>query len=464
MQRRGLPALVTSGIILAGFGFSLAVNWPGHLSYDSVMQLWEGRSGLYNNWHPPVMAWLLGVFDRLSPGAALFAAFDAALAFGSFLALAWLYPRMAWWAAGLAAAAVLLPQMLLYQGIVWKDVLFADAGLCGFVCLAWATKVWLTPRLRYGLIGAGAGFLMLAALARQNGVILLAAGAGALGWIAALQAGGSRLRAAALYGGAFLAGTIGAAAAATLALDTRLYDDTGPSTQIERLQAYDIIGALKSNPHLHFTAIERGDPLLDRRMRELGARFYNPERSDTLLLSPALQSALLNAKPGVLAKDWRALILQHPWTYLRVRADVFRWVFLTPDISRCVPDYEGVDGPPDVMKDLGLTERYDARDEALDNYAAFFVGSPVYSHAAWGAAAAIALVLLLRRRRPADIAMAGLLAGALLCTASFFVISIACDYRYLYVLDLSALAALFYLALDPSGFRLRWQTGGTHER
>jgi len=116
------------------------------------------------------------------------------------------------------------------------------------------------------------------------------------------------------------------------------------------------------------------------------------------------------------------------------------------------------------MKDLGLPERYDARDEALDNYAAFFAGSPVYSHAAWGAAAAIALVLLLRRRRPADIAMAGLLAGALLCTASFFVISIACDYRYLYVLDLSALAALFYLALDPSGFRLRWQTGRTHER
>ena len=44
--------------------------------------------------------------------------------------------------------------------------------------------------------------------------------------------------------------------------------------------------------------------------------------------------------------------------------------------------------------------------------------------------------------------MAALIASALAFTASFFVISISCDYRYLYFLDLSALAALFYLSLD----------------
>ena len=50
------------------------------------------------------------------------------------------------------------------------------------------------------------------------------------------------------------------------------------------------------------------------------------------------------------------------------------------------------------------------------------------------------LVVLVSRRRPADLAMAGLLAGALAFAASFFVISISCDYRYLYLLDLAALA------------------------
>jgi len=455
MRRRGLPALVTGGILLAGFGFSLAVNWPGHLSYDSVMQLWEGRTGLYNNWHPPVMAWLLGAFDRLSPGAALFMAFDAVLGFGSFLALTWLYPRISWAAAAVAALAILTPQMLLYQGLVWKDVLFANAGVAGFVCLAWAARAWLRPRLRYGLIAGSAVLLVLAALARQNGVLLLVAGAGALGWIAAIHASENKRRAAAKYGAGFLFAGLAAAAAATAALDTRLYDHTGPSMQLERLEGYDIIGALTLDPKLRFAAIERGDPLLDERMRELGVRFYNPERSDTLLYSPALQSALLNAKPGVVERGWRELIVQYPWTYLRVRADVFRWVFLTPDLMLCVPYYTGVDGPPDEMRHLGLAERYDNRDEALGEYANKFAGTPVFSHAAWGAIAAAAFVLLLRRRKPADIAIVAMLAGAMLCTLSFFVISIACDYRYLYLLDLSALVALFYLALDLSGLRLR---------
>ena len=47
------PATVTGAIVIAGFGFSAAINWPGHLSYDSVIQLLEGRTGVYANWHPP---------------------------------------------------------------------------------------------------------------------------------------------------------------------------------------------------------------------------------------------------------------------------------------------------------------------------------------------------------------------------------------------------------------------------
>jgi hypothetical protein len=51
--------------------------------------------------------------------------------------------------------------------------------------------------------------------------------------------------------------------------------------------------------------------------------------------------------------------------------------------------------------------------------------------------------------------MAGLLAAALAFTATFFIVSVACDYRYLYFLDVAAIAAGVYVAADPSGFRLR---------
>ena len=42
-----------------------------------------------------------------------------------------------------------------------------------------------------------------------------------------------------------------------------------------------------------------------------------------------------------------------------------------------------------------------------------------------------------------------MLAGSLAFAASFFVVSVACDYRYLYPLDLAAITGLLYAALDP---------------
>src|ERR1700722_16693855 len=145
----------------------LALNLPGQMSYDSVSQLYQGRSGLYNSWHPPVMAWLLGLFDRLWRGPALFVAFDAALLLGAW-GLLLRQGRNADWRAGAVLLAICLtPQFLLYQGTVWKDILFANAGVAGFAALALMAandnKFWLF---------ACVPLLVLAALARQNGIVL----------------------------------------------------------------------------------------------------------------------------------------------------------------------------------------------------------------------------------------------------------------------------------------------------
>src|SRR5260221_14285998 len=90
------PALVAAAIMLAGAAASLAMNLPGHLSYDSILQLAQGRDGLYNTWHPPVMAWLLGVTDRIARGTVLFVVLDTGLIFGAVLALILLGRRVSW--------------------------------------------------------------------------------------------------------------------------------------------------------------------------------------------------------------------------------------------------------------------------------------------------------------------------------------------------------------------------------
>ena len=57
--------------------------------------------------------------------------------------------------------------------------------------------------------------------------------------------------------------------------------------------------------------------------------------------------------------------------------------------------------------------------------------------------------LLLWRRGPGDLPLAALQLAGVAFAASFFIISIACDYRYLYFTDLAAIVGLVYAAVDP---------------
>lgn len=445
------PAILTAAVILAGFALTVAVNWPGHLSYDSILQLWQGRSGHYTSWHPPVMAWLLGLGDAVVPGTGLFVLFDAVLAFGALAVLFALRPgRATWWTAGAAAFVVLTPQLLLYQGLVWKDVLFADAAVAGFTALAWAGSRWNEAGQRaVGQIAAML-LLLLAALARQNGVILLPVAAVAWGWIAARN-GEAGWRVAVL-GVAFLVLQLGGVQSATYWLSLRSDDPSGPSEQIRLLQTYDLAGALAREPGLPLDSLSDDDPKFEHLLRTKGARLYTPVRNDPLAADPEIQAALSDADPDEIAVQWQALVSEHPWLYLRVRAAAFTQVFATPDIAACRPIFTGIEGPARELGELGIAPRRDARDRMLEAYGKAFFNTPELSHVAFAALAIACLVLLLRRRRTPDIAVAAMLAGALAFSASFFFISIACDYRYLYALDLSALAALLYLV---GGLRLK---------
>ena len=131
-------------LLVLGTGLMLALNLPGQMSPDSVSQLLEGRTGHYESWHPPVMAWLLGLFDAMWPGPALFVLFDTALLLGAWLLLLRLTKAPGWGAFAVALVMLLTPQFLLHQGTVWKDILFADSAIAAFACLAAAASRWQT--------------------------------------------------------------------------------------------------------------------------------------------------------------------------------------------------------------------------------------------------------------------------------------------------------------------------------
>jgi hypothetical protein len=449
------PRAVALAVLAIGLVVSLAMNLPGHMSYDSVLQLAQGRSGVYNNWHPPVMAWLLGLFDALAPGAALFVVFNSLLLYGALGVLVCAPARTRWIAAALLLVWAAIPDGMIYPGIVWKDVLFAAAALGGFVALVVAVRLW--PRRRWRFVAIALGFLLLslAALSRQNGLVILPAAAIACGWIAARFGGHRPIHSALAYAFLPLAGAMLVMFASNAALQMR--SDGEPSTiyELEDLQAYDLSAALQAKPDLKLGRLKTANPTLERLLRTKAAPLYTPERLDAISGMPELDKALFDTPLKDVSGQWRQLVLGHPWLYLKIRARDFFWVLATPDIDVCLPFFDGVSGPEPWVTRLGLKNQERPQDLALKAWGEPWSHSPLGSHLLYLAVDLVLLGMLLVRRRTADIAIAGMLAAALLFTATFFLISVACDYRYLYFLDVAAIAAGVYVAADPSDLRLR---------
>src|SRR4051812_42764736 len=78
----------TAAVLIIGFWVvTLALNAPGHLTTDSLITLDEGRSLAFAGATPALMPLLMGIFDRIVPGTALYLAFTTSLFFGSVLLL-----------------------------------------------------------------------------------------------------------------------------------------------------------------------------------------------------------------------------------------------------------------------------------------------------------------------------------------------------------------------------------------
>ncbi|MEO6338818.1 MAG: hypothetical protein ABIO39_02165 [Caulobacteraceae bacterium] len=429
-------------ILALGFVAVLVANLPGQLSFDSVVQLHDGRTGAYNSWHPPIMAWLLGLGDAVLPGTAVFVTLNAGLLFASLGMVVAARRRVGWLAPLVAAAMAVSPLVLIYQGIVWKDVLFANTAVAGFLALSQAGQV-ARPRWRIALVVWAFGLFGVASLIRQNGLLVLLAGAAALG--CTLGFGGrARLKWAVGLAVAAFGVTLALAFITEAALMTRRIDALGPVAQLRALQGYDIIGAVSHDPGIDLSQL--GSPALERRWRDAAAKVYTPERMDPLY--DALEIGKVSAVPNAaVARQWRAVATGHSQAFLRHRWEVFRWTFFTPVLTQCLPVWAGVDGPANLLEDLDLVEQQRPQDEALEAYATRFYGTPVFSHVFYAVLAIAALLLLARIRRAGDGPIAFMLLSAIGFAASFALISLACDYRYLYFLDLAAMVAAFHLAL-----------------
>jgi hypothetical protein len=162
----GLPAL--------GLAASFAAWWPGIMIDDARWQYQQAIDGEYDDWHPPLMAWIWHLTMRLMPGPGPMLALQLLLYWGGIALVA-----MALWRRGRPATAAALacagwlPAPLLFLGTVLKDVLVTG-------CLAVATGLVLRrgdgagPRAGRWL-AAGAVLALVAAAALRFNAFLACA-------------------------------------------------------------------------------------------------------------------------------------------------------------------------------------------------------------------------------------------------------------------------------------------------
>jgi hypothetical protein len=122
-------------VLVVGWTVLAVYAYPGFLSFDSVEQLRQARSGDYTDWHPPAMAALWRLVEHVWAGPyGMFVLQSAAFVAGVYLLLRrWLLPPAA---AIVAVLVTWFPPVSSVLAVIWKDSQLLGYATLGIALLA----------------------------------------------------------------------------------------------------------------------------------------------------------------------------------------------------------------------------------------------------------------------------------------------------------------------------------------
>lgn len=409
--------------VLAGFGVSLALLYPGQYTYDSAFQIWQARSGEFYNITPVPMLWvwsrLLWLFDN--PASLL------------ILNLA-----MFWVGLGLCMQALAAPIGVRLCGVL----------LCGLnpLALAMMAQMLSDPHMTAAMILAIgllahvirsgktwpawiAGLTILYAGSIRQNALLAVIPLGVLA-VAALRAQ-QRMTVRRILVAATTTAVLTTAFA--IALDRLIADERRPLWPM--LALWDLAAVSVASDELLLPTFTHGAGLSVEELRETGA--FDPVSATSLFarsrsgIGSGLNVPFSSEQRAALARAWWNAVSRYPGVYLehRVRTMALltgRHGGASGGISYYVGRATYRDNPP-------LPEAWfpSAQKRLYDLFAALgrswlFAGLPYLM---------IHLIVIpiawRRQRSPAtDLALA-VSTSALLYSASFFVLAPSAELRYL---------------------------------
>jgi hypothetical protein len=455
IARFGVAAAMTA----LGFAFSLAVFYPGVMTYDAGYVHDALAMGNLGDWQSPVMTVLWAAIDPVAPGAASMFLLIAALYWLGFFVLgAALSRRSSWpalvvlllalappafclaalsrrssWPAHVVLLLALAPPAFCLMGIIWRDVLFAALWLCA----------------------AGLGFVV----ARGEGGGRIAAQAAAL----ALVGLGVLLRPNAL----FAAPILGAAIAWPRSFSGRrmaliYFPATVLLFGLTRVVFYDVIGAREQHPVQSIMVFDLGGishftgdnqfpgAWTPAESSEITQSCYQPTEWDIYwwrlpcsFVMKRLEAERIFGTPA-LTEAWRRAVLAHPLAYFQHRAAFMANFLFGANLTMWTEDT--TDHTKIVYRDRPLFMALKSLHDALKETPLFRVG-------AWLLLDVAVVLMAWRRRETPEGALAiGVCLSAVVYVLSFAAIGVADDFRYAYWAVLAGLAG-GVVTLTPSSRR-----------
>ncbi|HZH44652.1 MAG TPA: hypothetical protein VEY50_11280 [Lysobacter sp.] len=412
---------------------------------DSTIQLHEANSGQIDSWAPPFMSALLAWLGSSSVATALFVLLNTAATYGAF----WLSARAQtaswpWWRLPLALLLIANPVVFAYVGIVWKDVLLASLCVLALGLTVAASRAE-TASVRIALAGLALMVLLPIPMVRQQGVLLMPVFALSPAILIAESAAPDKRKwvlagvAVAVVTGHLL---LRMAVAATFVQGP---DGRDMSVGARIIRSYDLAG-IQARTGADGPLARAGAPV---EVVTAVQHAYGGDRVDHLSANTAIGNYFSQIDDASLKAMWWDAIQHHPFAYARHRLSAFAWLLGLRDPQRCLPVLVGVDGIPEFLRESRLRAENDPRDDWLyEKYKRLF-GAPLWQHWFYVLLLAITLVTAwcqgprVRRLLLPWIVGLGLFVGAFLPT------SIACDFRYLYLL-IPCLTAIALTLLVPS--------------
>ncbi|MGP0092604.1 MAG: hypothetical protein ACLPKB_22085 [Xanthobacteraceae bacterium] len=408
---RWLVNFLIALLLVAGFGLTLFVFYPGIMTYDAryvYSAIAEGRVG---DWQSPAMTAVWALIDPVAPGSASMFLLIAALYWLAFAVLAF---STAPYSGRLAAALPLLalaPPAFEFVGIIWRDVLFADVWLLS-AALAYAAAPQAT-RVRAPLQALALALLVLGLLLRPNALL-------AVPIVGAYILSPSRLR------WKFLALAYVPAVVGFFALVQVTY--------------YGVFNAMRQNPLHSILVFDLGGITHFARQNQFPVAFtpeqtvlvtdhcYNPElwdvywtREPCRFVMARLEGAKIFGSP-VLVDAWRRALVLHPAAYLQHRL-AFMATFLA-GANRTLWTQDLDDPTRPVFADRPAFE-------ALKTVDAWLKPTPLLRSGSWLLLCVAVCIVAWRRRDTKSGAFALAACGsAIVYVMTFLAVGVAADARY----------------------------------